>query len=75
MTPRKVPMSTLSLHRPSIARICANTMDAVFFVPKRVAHAHDMARAAEKLFATSDEALAAIGTTRARELRRIAQSV
>jgi len=66
-------MSTLTLDRPSVTRLAASVMDAVFNLPANVARAHEMRSEAEHILGLSDAQIDAMGTTRDALLRDLAQ--
>ena len=68
-------MATMSIDRSGLNQTCLSMLDAIWLTPSRVAHAHEMRKAAEQVFAMSDADLAARGTTRQQAIYRIAQSV
>ena len=68
-------MSTISIDRPGLNQTCQRMLDTIWMTPARIAHAHEMRKAAEQVFAMSDADLAARGVTRQQALYRIAQSV
>ncbi|MDJ0860087.1 MAG: hypothetical protein QNJ03_13460 [Dinoroseobacter sp.] len=67
-------MSSLTIDRPSVSRLAASVLDAIFLLPQHVAHAHEMRAEAERIQSLSDLQLEKMGTTRDALLRRLAQS-
>ncbi|WP_425090577.1 hypothetical protein [Tropicimonas sp. S265A] len=67
-------MSSLALDRPSVSKLAASVMDAVFYLPHLVAHAHEMRAEAERIQSLSTLQLEKMGTTRDALLRELAQS-
>lgn len=66
-------MTTLTLDRPSVARLASSLFDAVLSSPGRLAHAREMQAEVERVLALSDSDLAEMHTTREVLLRAIAQ--
>ncbi len=67
-------MSSLTIDRPSVSHLAATVMDVIFYLPRHVAHAHEMRAEAERIQSLSDLQLEKMGTTRAELLRNLAQS-
>jgi hypothetical protein len=66
-------MSSLVLDRPSVSSLAASFMDAIFHLPRHLAHAQEMRIEAERIQALSDLQLQKMGTTRVALLRELAQ--
>ncbi|MDJ0994324.1 MAG: hypothetical protein QNI90_12165 [Dinoroseobacter sp.] len=67
-------MSSLAIERSSVYKQAASLMDAIFLLPRHVAHAHEMRVEAERIQSLSDLQLEKMGTTRDALLRKLAQS-